>query len=138
MASSFLASTAEAIPAFQTQFYKKYLDNHGDDDYVNLVKKEAKCWLCHQGKDRKQHNAYGIHLTDLLTKKDIKDVEKIQKALDKVGKMHSDPDDDKSKTYAELIAASELPGGSVEDCKKEPEEAEGGNGDDKKEEKESK
>ena len=119
---SFFANLAEAIPAFQTQFYKKYLTDHENADYVNVVKKEAKCWLCHQGKDRKQHNPYGIHLTELLTKKDIKDVEKIQKALDTVAEMHSDPEDEKSKTYGQMIADGELPGGSVEDCKKEPEE----------------
>lgn len=124
LASGFLVSTAEAIPAFQTQFYKKYLDGNENAEYINLVKKEAKCWLCHQGKNRKNHNAYGVHLTEHLTKKDIKDVEKIVKALDAVAALHSNPDDDKSKTYGELIAEGVLPGGSVEDCKKEP-EAEG-------------
>lgn len=124
-ASYFMTEAAEAIPAFQTQFYKKYLDGNENAEYVNLVKKEAKCWLCHQGKDRKHHNAYGIHLTEHLTKKDIKDVEKIIKALDTVAALHSNPDDDKSKTYGEMIAAGELPGGSVEACKEEPAEGEG-------------
>jgi hypothetical protein len=121
------APTADAIPAFQTQFYKKYLDGNENTEYVNLVKKEAKCWLCHQGKDRKNHNSYGIHLTEHLTKKDIKDVEKIVKALETVAELHSNPEDEKSKTYGEMIAAGELPGGPVENCKEEPEEKEAGN-----------
>ncbi|MEX2172568.1 MAG: hypothetical protein WD851_24825 [Pirellulales bacterium] len=125
LASCFLVGTAEAIPAFQTQFYKKYLDGNENAEYVNAVKKEAKCWLCHQGKNRKHHNAYGIHLTDLLTKKDIKEVEKIVKALDTVAALRSNPDDENSKTYGEMIAAGELPGGSVEECKEEPAEGEG-------------
>lgn len=122
--SFFCAAPVEAIPAFQTQFYKKYLTDNENTEYVNLVKKEAKCWLCHQGKDRKNHNSYGIHLTELLTKKDIKDIEKIQKALDTVAEMHSDPEDEESKTYGELIAEGKLPGGSVEECKEEPAEEE--------------
>lgn len=134
MLASCFVDKAEAIPAFQTQFYKKYLTDNENTDYVNQVKKEAKCWLCHQGKDRKQHNSYGIHLAELLTKKDIKDIKKIQEALDKVAEMHSDPDDEKSKTYGEMIAEGKLPGGSVEDCKKEP-EADGEKKEEKKEEK---
>jgi hypothetical protein len=55
-------------------------------------------------------------------KKDIRDAAKIKAALEKVAKMHSDPEDDKSPTYGEMIAASELPGGSLEEVQKEPEE----------------
>ena len=46
----------------------------------------------------------------------------IKKALAKVAEMHSDPKDDKSPTYGELIKASKLPGGDLEESKKEPKE----------------
>ena len=36
--------------------------------------------------------------------------------------MHSDPKDEKSPTYGDLIKKSQLPGGKLEDSQKEPEE----------------
>ena len=36
--------------------------------------------------------------------------------------MHVDPNDDKSETFAERIAASKFPAGELEDLKKEPAE----------------
>ena len=52
--------------------------------------------------------------------KDAKDEEKIAAALEKVGKMPSDPENKESPTYAELIADGKLPGGTLEEVKKEP------------------
>jgi hypothetical protein len=61
----------------------------------------------------------------MLDKKEDKDnEEKIVEALDKVAKMHVDPKDDKSPTYGDLIAKGTLPGGTLEEAKKEPKEEE--------------
>ncbi|MCA9237923.1 MAG: hypothetical protein KDA44_20765 [Planctomycetales bacterium] len=123
------APRASALPQFQKEFLAKYIAEHPDAEYQELVKKKAKCNVCHQGKKDKHHmNPYGYQLSKLLDhKKDKKNVEKINAALTKVGKMHSKTTkdgkpDEKSPTFDELIADSKLPGGTLEDVLKEPAE----------------
>ncbi|MCI0335314.1 MAG: hypothetical protein L0228_19065 [Planctomycetes bacterium] len=121
----FAARPAVAVPQFYTVYKKDYLDNHPDKKYAETVNKgTARCFVCHQGKkSRKNHNAFGIHLVDLLDrKKDLKDVEKISAVLKKVVAMHVDPKDDKSETYLDRIKASKWPGGELEELMKEPKE----------------
>jgi hypothetical protein len=131
VALAVLAATVvggSARPAFALlQFYKVfdevYLAKNENKEYVELVRsKEAQCLVCHQGRNRKNRNAYGAQLDELLDKrKDIRDIPKIKEALAKVGEMHSDPEDEKSPTFDELIQQGELPGGKLEELKKEPE-----------------
>ena len=119
-----LVRPAAAIPQFQKVFFAEYIDDHGNPEYAEMVKTEAKCFLCHQGKKKKTNrNAYGQQLSELLDKKkDKKDVDKISAALKKVGDMPSNPKDPNSKTYAERIAAGRLPAAdNLEDLKVEPE-----------------
>jgi hypothetical protein len=115
---------AMAIAQFQAQFIKEYVNEHPDKDFQKYVKTKAKCHICHQGKvtpKNVHHNAYGKHLVELLDPKtDKKDIEKIKKALAEVAKMHSDPKDENSPTYGDLIKQSKLPGGKLEDSQKEP------------------
>ncbi|WP_428305899.1 hypothetical protein [Lacipirellula sp.] len=120
------AESASAIAPFQVEFYKLYVNDHPDKEFSAYVKKEAKCNICHQGKKPGPHrNAYGKQLAELLdAKTDKKDKEKIQAALAKVAEMHSDPDDDKSPTFGELIADSKLPGGDLEKSQEEPKDEE--------------
>jgi hypothetical protein len=121
-----LSSHALAIPQFQKAFLEKYINDCEDEDFQKMVKREAKCLVCHQGmKSKKHHNAYGVHLTELLTKEDKDDTDKIMKSLEEVANMHSDPEDEESPTYAELIANSKLPGGELAELEKEPEGEEG-------------
>lgn len=116
-------STASAVPNFLKQFAGLYL-NDSNAEYGTAVK-EAKCYLCHQGKNKKNHNAYGEALEhEGLTKADKNDVEKILAALEAVAALSSDPETEGAPTYGELIAQGELPGGSLEDSMKEPEESE--------------
>lgn len=117
---------ATAIVAFKKEWQKLYITPETDEDFAKLVKSnKTGCFVCHQGKKRKNHNPYGDHLVELLDKKkDAKDKEKIIAALRKVEKMHTDPDDDKSPTYGDLIKANKLPGGPLEEVEKEPEEGE--------------
>lgn len=118
------AETASAIAPFQAVFIKEYINDHPNEEFAKMVKTKAKCHICHQGKKvGPHHNAYGKHLVELLdAKEDKKNTEKIKEALTKVAEMHSDPDDDKSPTYGELIAKGELPGGDLEKAKEEPKE----------------
>jgi hypothetical protein len=115
-----------AIAQFQAAFIKTYINDHPDKEFQKYVKTKAKCHICHQGKvtpKNVHHNAYGKHLVELLdAETDKKDVKKIKEALDKVAKMHSDPKDEKSPTYGDLIKKSQLPGGKLEDSQKEPAE----------------
>ena len=120
------AHQAAAVVAFKREFQKLYINPDTNEEFAKLVKSnKTGCLVCHQGKKRKHHNTYGIHLTKLLDKKkDVKDKEKIIAALKKVEKMHIDPDDKKSSTYGELIKANKLPGGPLETVQKEPEQGE--------------
>lgn len=119
-AVAFTADDAQAFPQFQKEFWNKYLAD-ASDDYTKLVKREAKCNLCHQGKSKKNRNAYGEALSELIGKKDKKDVEKIVAALDSVESQHYIPGDDSSATFGERIAEEQLPAGELEDLKEEPE-----------------
>lgn len=119
------ARSALAVVQFQNVWLKEYIDKHENKEFAKSVKAmKVKCLICHQGKKRTNHNPYGVHLVELLDrKKDLKDIDKIKESLAKVGEMHSDPKDDKSPTYAELIAQGKLPGGELEEVSKEPEKA---------------
>ncbi len=114
-----LATPGMAIKQFQIQFLKKYADGT-NEEYTELAK-DAKCYLCHQGKKKKNRNPYGEALHEFLDKKkDKKDVDKIIASLEKVAEMHSVEGDESSPTFGELIADGKLPGGTLEDSKKEP------------------
>lgn len=123
------APSAMAIAQFQAVFIKEYINDHPDQEFAKYVKQKAKCNICHQGKvspKNVHHNVYGTPLVELLdAEKDKKDIEKIKKALAEVAEMPSDPEDEKSPTFGDLIKESKLPGGPLEDSLKEPEGAEG-------------
>ncbi len=121
------AGRAVALPQFQKEFFQKYVDGHENKEFVDLVKKKAKCNVCHQGRKKKHNlNPYGTELGKLLDhKKDKEDVEKIVASLTKVGAMHSNAKDEKSPTFDALIAEGKLPGGDLESVLKEPKPKEG-------------
>jgi hypothetical protein len=117
------ARPAVAVQQFLTEFDKMYLADHPNEEFQKAARDpKMKCLICHQGKNRKNRNVYGAFLDELLDrKKDIKNVDKIKEALAKVGAMHSDPEDESSPTYDELIKAGTFPGGTLEEASKEPE-----------------
>lgn len=124
-----LAKPCFAVLQFQKEFYEIYnIDKKAEEktDFAKAVL-EAKCYLCHQGKkSKKNRNCYGQEMSKLLdAKKDKKDKEKIAAAIQKVAKLHTDPKDEKSPTYGDLIKAGKLPCGPLEEAKKEPEPKEG-------------
>jgi hypothetical protein len=114
---------AAATAVFQGAFIREYINNHKDPEFAKLVKQKAKCNICHRGKATPKnvwHNAYGKELVKLLDpKKDARNKEKIQKALQKVAKMHSDPEDEKSATFGEMIEKGQLPGGDLKESQRE-------------------
>jgi hypothetical protein len=107
---------------FYNAFIDEYIRNHSDPKFVELVTKEAKCLVCHQGmRSRKNRNKYGNEVDKLLDRKtDAKDREKIVAALKKSLAVRTDPKNDKSPTYLDLVKGSKLPGGDLAELKKEP------------------
>ena len=114
-------ASAVAFPPFQKQFLIKYADGT-DEAYTKLAKDDAKCFVCHQGKKRKNRNPYGEALAELIGKKDQKDTDKIVAALEEVAKKPSNPEDPDSPTFGELIEEGKLPGGDLDAVKAEPAE----------------
>jgi len=130
-----LTRPASAIKPFQVEFEKLYIAEgsvgEGAETELDKLFKEKKlkkfrCLTCHQGKKKKKNrNAYGEQLSELLDKKkDKKDKEKIVEALKKVAEMRSNPEEGESPTFGELIAEGKLPGGAMEDLMQEPESSE--------------
>lgn len=114
-----VATPSLAIKQFQTEFLKKYAD--GSDEAFTEKAKDAKCYVCHQGRKKKNRNPFGEALHEFLDKKkDKKDVDKIIASLEKVAAMPSDADDPDAPTFGDLIAEGKLPGGTLEEAKAEP------------------
>ncbi len=131
--ATFVASSADAFVEFHKEWVKKYIDMDDDSeenkDYIKLVAKgKYRCLVCHQGKKKKNHNAYGKFFVGELGKEDKKDTDKIVEWLDKVGEMpvdpEADPDEEDTLTYNDLIERKEFPGGKLEDLEEEPKEEE--------------
>jgi len=108
---------AYAIKQFADEFKAVYVKADSADPAEKALATEvetAKCNVCHVGKSKKDRNAYGHALADLLDKKeDAKDVAKIRAALEKVAGMPSDPAQPDSATFGALIKQGKLPGGPV-------------------------
>ncbi len=114
------ASEAFAYVQFQKEFQKAYAGRE-NKEFRDVVR-SAKCFVCHQGEDNdhKYNNRYGQALALFLGEDDKKDKTKINEALEKVAAMPVDTTDPDGQTFGDLILAGELPGGSLEDAKKEP------------------
>jgi hypothetical protein len=105
--------SAHAIDPFKKAFDAKYVkaspSTPEEKAFAEAVK-QAKCNVCHVGVKKKDKNAYGIALGQFLDRKtDAKDLDKINDALDKVAAMKSDPNNDSSPTFGELISQGKLP-----------------------------
>lgn len=105
--------SAHAIDPFKKEFEAKYVKAEPgtpEEEAFAASVKQAKCNVCHVGVKKKDKNAYGMALDELLDKKtDAKDKAKIQEALDKVAALKSNPADDASPTFGELISQGKLP-----------------------------
>lgn len=106
------ARPAFAIKQFFDEFKTMYVK---DGTPLATAVESAKCNVCHVGKSKKDRNAYGNALAELLDKKeDAKNVEKIKKALTDVAAMPSDPNKKDSPTFGKLIEEGKLPGGEAQ------------------------
>jgi hypothetical protein len=107
--------SAYAIAPFKKEFDDKYVKKDPatpEEKALAAAVSEAKCNVCHVGKNKKDRNAYGEALNALLDRKtDMKDKAKIQAALDKVAEQKSNPNDPNAPTFGELIKQGKLPGG---------------------------
>lgn len=105
--------SAHAIDPFKKAFDAKYVKaspSTPEEKALAEAVKQAKCNVCHVGVKKKDKNAYGIALDELLDRKtDAKDMDKINDALEKVAAMKSDPKNDASPTFGELISQGKLP-----------------------------
>jgi hypothetical protein len=109
LAFSLSANRASAVKPFLDQFKAKYTKPEGTEEekqFAALVEKTG-CNVCHEGKNRKNRNPYGVALSKLLKKTDRKNKEKIQQSLDKVAEEKSAD----GATYGELISEHKLPAG---------------------------
>ncbi len=102
---------AFAIKEFFDEFKALYVKPDSGDANEKALAAEvetAKCNVCHAGSNKKERNAYGNALAELLDKKeDKKDTAKIRGALEKVAAM---PSGDGKPTFGELIKQGKLPG----------------------------
>ena len=110
--------SVQAIKPFKEQFEAQYVKPDSTDPTEQLFAEAvatAKCNVCHVGKSKKNRNAYGRQLAELLDRlADKGNPDKIRAALDKVAGMKSAPDNPDSSTFGELIKAGKLPGGESE------------------------
>ncbi len=115
IASSLIVTRGYGIDAFKKEFEAKYVKKDPTTDAEKALAAavtKVKCNVCHVGKNKKARNEYGKALDHLLDKKkDAKNKAKIQSALDEVANMKSDPKDDTSPSFGELIQEGKLPGG---------------------------
>jgi len=116
-----IALPAGAYPQFQKAFQDGYLKSLKDKKFAEAMEKgDVKCLVCHQGKQKKNRNAFGKEVSKILTKKNVKDNDKIVAGLKKALALHVDPKNDKSETYMDRLMAGKWPAGNLEDLKKEP------------------
>lgn len=115
LTTAVMPSPVRAMPPFKKAFDAKYVKPDSPDPkhqaFAASVKK-VNCNLCHQGKEKKKRNAYGKAVDKHLDKNE-KDPVKIEAALHKAAAERSDPDDEDSPTYGELIEQGQLPDDSA-------------------------
>jgi hypothetical protein len=108
------ARPAYAIKQFFDEFKEMYVKADGSAEEKALAEavETAKCNVCHVGKSKKDRNAYGEALAELLDKNEDKsNVEKIRASLEKVAGMES-PD---GGTFGDRLKAGKLPGEAPEE-----------------------
>ena len=104
---------AFAIKQFFDEFKAVYVKPDSNDPAEKALAaavETAKCNVCHMGMNKKDRNAYGNALAELLDKKeDAKNMEKIRQSLEKVAGMPSDPAKSDSPKFGDLIKQGKLP-----------------------------
>ncbi len=103
------ANIAFGRPPYKEQFEKTYKDSKIAD-----ATKEAKCGVCHFGKEKKNRNDYGTALSKILTEEKFKELkskpEELTKSIQEALKKVTTEKSVSGKTFGELIEAGKLPG----------------------------
>ncbi len=106
---------ARADKAFFDEFLAKYVKPDSSDPKDQAIKatvEKVRCNVCHVGRTKKNRNIYGQALDKLLDRQtDKENKPKIRAALDTVARQRSNPDDQNSPTFGELIQQGKLPAG---------------------------
>jgi hypothetical protein len=103
-----MGDSASARPPFKKVWDEVYLTE--GSKIRESVGEKGSCNVCHAGtKSKKNRNAYGMALSELIGKNDVEDTEKIKEAFETVNAMHTVADDDTSPTYAAQIEEGTLP-----------------------------
>ena len=97
---------ADARPQYLKFFYKKYPE-------LKEPLLDQKCFTCHYGKEKTNHNDYGEALIKYFGEeaKNIKDEKKFHEGLKEVEKEKSSVE---GKTFGDLIKEGKLPGTNPE------------------------
>ncbi|MEQ1830066.1 MAG: hypothetical protein ABL921_29160 [Pirellula sp.] len=115
-----VSKPAFAIKPFGDQFGRIYVETSKNEDFKKLVA-EAKCNVCHiDGKNKKEHNPYGLVLKEAgFSKKTHEPMfknnpEQFKKEVEAILKKVEDKKiDGKGKTFGEKIKDGVLPGGDT-------------------------
>lgn len=103
------ANIAFGRPPYKEQFEKTYKDSK-----IAEAAKEAKCNICHFGKEKKNRNDYGTALSKILTEEKFKELkgkpEELAKSIQEALKKVSTEKSVGGQTFGELIEAGKLPG----------------------------
>lgn len=107
------AGPAFAIKEFSDQWTKTYVDSSDNEGFKAAVK-EAKCNVCHQGKDKKTRNPYGVEVGKLLKAKELKprfatEGDKVKAEIEAAYKKIAEIKGPDGATYGERIKAGKLP-----------------------------
>jgi mono/diheme cytochrome c family protein len=106
---------AFAVKEFFDEFKAVYVkpdSSDANEKALVAAVETAKCNVCHAGSSKKERNAYGNALADLLDKKeDKKNAEKIRHALETVAAM---PSAAGGPTFEELLKQGKLPGAAAQ------------------------
>lgn len=101
---------------YKKEFTKKYIKAAPatpDEQALAASAKKANCNVCHQGKDRKNRNAYGEAMAKALGGKNVKPADKIGRSLEDIDKMPSAAGDAKSPSFGDLLRQGKLPAGDT-------------------------
>jgi hypothetical protein len=100
--------SADARAGHKKIWEEKYVSPGNPMDKALGGTGKANCHVCHAGKSRKNRNAYGQAISELIGK-DEKDKDKLLAAFEQVAGQHSNPSDESSPTWGELIEKGTLP-----------------------------
>lgn len=117
VASVVTADQAFAIKPFMEVFIANYNVKEPKTDSEKALAAavaEVKCNLCHEGKSKKNRNAYGAAMDELVDKKEFvaaqkEDKEKAQKEFTEILVKLEAEKSPTGETYGELIKAGKLP-----------------------------